>query len=93
MRATRAACERAHTLGEFFDTRASNAGGQRCSYMPDAGVMTRTLASRSAMTPRPQRSGLPKILPLFAELLPQQRFRPEHMGVKVLRNVLRQGRL
>jgi len=39
-----------------------------------------------------QQSGLPKILLLFSVLLPEQRLRPEHMCVKVLRNVLRQGR-
>ena len=39
-----------------------------------------------------QQSGLPKILLLFSALLPEQRLRPEHMCVEVLRNVLRQGR-
>jgi len=50
--------------------------------------VTNSTASRL----RAQQSGLPKVLLLFSELLPEQRLRPEHMCLKVLRHVLRQGR-
>src|SRR6516165_12206752 len=63
-----------------------------CSSPPHRPTREPVLVSSSYDTVTQQQSGLPKILLLFSVLLPEQRLRPEHVCVKVLRNVLWQGR-
>src|SRR6516162_9088476 len=72
--------------------RKSRTSCSSCSSPARRPAREPVLVSISSDTVTQQQSGLPKILLLFSVLLPEQRLRPEHVCVKVLRNVLWQGR-